>query len=71
MVTPVCGVGAPDDYTKTCELEHGHEGLHRCNQVLWHWPLLVLVGGEEPDLAVNTEHWVDGEVVLSSAEPAL
>lgn len=59
-----CTSSAPDLHTVPCELEQGHPGLHRSNQVTWHWPLEVTVGGEFPDPTVDTDHWVDGKVVL-------
>lgn len=61
-----CPSTAPDNWTVGCELEPGHDGLHRNNMVTWSEPQIVFVGGEEPDLTVDTDHWQGGEVVLST-----
>lgn len=55
-----------------CELDHGHDvDLHRNGPVVWHDPILILVDGESPDLTVDTDHWVNGAVVLEGEEPPL
>lgn len=50
-----------------CDLKDGHAELHRSNMLTWHDPPLLLVGGVEPDPTVDTDHWIDGQVVLSGA----
>jgi hypothetical protein len=50
-----------------CDLTWGHAGLHRTNMLIWHEPPLLLVGGEPPDLERDTDHWIDGQVVLSGS----
>lgn len=55
-----------------CELGLGHQELHRNGLLVWHDPVQILVGGLEANLTVNTEHWVDGAVVLTDpSEPDL
>lgn len=55
----------------SCELNRGHDGLHRVGTLTWHDPNRILVGGVEPDLAADSDHWVGGDVVLSTDEPLL
>ena len=46
-----------------CELPAGHQGAHRNNQIVWR-------DQTPPDLAADTEHWVDGHVRLTGDEAA-
>lgn len=66
---PLCSATAPDLFTVGCQLPDGHDGLHRNNQVLWQWPQVVTVGGDIPDLDIETDHWKNRQVRLS--EPSL
>lgn len=68
---PLCSATAPDLFTVGCQLPAGHDGLHRNNQTLWQWPQIVTVGGETPDLDVETDHWRNREVRLTPQEPRL
>lgn len=66
-----CRAQCPDQWTVECELDEGHDGLHRNNAVVFHWPIQVLVDGVEPDLTIESDHWQGGEVRLSWQEPVL
>lgn len=61
-----CSSTAPDLWTVGCQLEEGHAGLCRNNQVLWQWPSLVIVGGIVADPSIESDHWRGGEVILSA-----
>lgn len=65
-----CESKSPLGIDVPCELEAGHDGLHRCNAVKWHDPPLLLVDGQPPDLR-DSQHWIDGQVVFSHEEPPL
>jgi hypothetical protein len=54
-----------------CELKDGHAGTHRVGLLVWNDPPLLLVGGVEPDLQRESDHWIDGNVYLSGDEPPL
>jgi hypothetical protein len=54
-----------------CEQAPDHDGRHTNGLLSWHEPPLILVDGVEPDLAVESEHWQNGEVRLSWQEPRL
>lgn len=60
-----CPFTSPDLHTIRCQLPISHDGLHRNNTTVWQHPQPVLVGDRQPDLTVNTDHWVDGQVVLT------
>ena len=64
-----CPSTAHDDHRVHCQLEAGHEGLHRNNMVVWRDPQLLLVGGEPPDLTRESEAWVGGQVLLERERP--
>lgn len=59
-----CPSTAPDLWTVRCELEHGHHGRHRNNQVTWTEPQIVYVDGVPVDLEAESEAWVGGQVLL-------
>lgn len=53
-----CASPAPDDTRVRCEHEHGHEGPHRSNMVIWNDP-------EPIDVSRDTDAWVGGRVLLA------
>jgi hypothetical protein len=67
-----CDSQAPDQWTVECQLQHGHDGPHRNNMVVWTLPQPVYVGGVLADTTVESERWQGGRVLLfDDAEPDL
>lgn len=59
---------APGDHPDSrqgCQLDVGHPGVHRRDQLTWHDPPLILVGGVEPDLDLDSRHWRGRNVRLT------